>query len=317
MILLSFMDDEFLPISALPDETKDKLMDLDQLWNLAEPQVAEASYRGLLAAAESLSGPDRGYLVDLYTQIARAEAAQGKALEAHFSLEKAQHLLEEQETDYRVSVKIRWLLETGRLNVLERTPSQARPHFVQAWTLAINSGEDYLAVDLALMMAAIEPQKVQQEWIMRAIQLVENSSQNRVKRWLGSVYSALGWKQFGLRQYEAALAVFQKALGHLKIHGSKREVFVAQWSIGKVLRVMGRLDEALVIQHTLLSEQGLGGTRDGRLFEELAECLQTLKRSDEAQPYFGLAYQELSIDPWVVDNQPVALKRLKELGKVK
>ncbi len=80
---------------------------------------------------------------------------------------------------------------------------------------------------------------------------------------------------------------------------------------------MGKPEEALIIQNALLAELGIGGAKDGRLYEELAECLHSLQRSEEAQPYFELAYRELSADEWIVDNQPAVLKRLRELGKAK
>lgn len=296
-----------------------ELNDLDRLWDPTNPKAAEASYRSLLAAAESVSGGDRGVLIELCSLIARAEAAQGRLQEAHASLKKAEALLEsgDPQASARVSAKVRWLLETGRLHILEKTPSQARPLFVLAWNLAVDSGENYLAVDIALMMAEIEPQKLQQEWLARGIQVAERATEGHAKRWLGSLYMSLGWRRYNLRQYETALEVFQKALSHLKSHGTEREVFVAKWSIGKLLRTMGRTEEALEVQNALLGELKVSHSKDGRLFEELAECLHALKRSAEAQSYFELAYRELSSDVWVVDNQPVALKRLKDLGKVK
>jgi hypothetical protein len=104
---------------------------------------------------------------------------------------------------------------------------------------------------------------------------------------------------------------------HLKQHGSAQEIFRAKWSTGKILRAMNKTDQALTVLEDLNRELQTSGTHDGRLYEELAECLQTLHRPDEAQPYFDLAYKELSNDQWVTDNQPVKLKRLKDLGKIK
>jgi len=80
---------------------------------------------------------------------------------------------------------------------------------------------------------------------------------------------------------------------------------------------MGRAEEALAVQQTLLAGTQKEGAPDGRLFEELAECLQALKRSAEAQVYFEQAYHVLSKEEWVADNQAGLLKRLKEMGKTK
>lgn len=294
-----------------------KLQDLDLIWDPMDPPASEIAFRALLDEARQLTGKPRSYVIELLALIARAEARQGKLAEALATLKEAELALDQEDAALRVSARIRWMIERGRLHLLEKTPSQARILFSEAWTLAINSGEDFFVVDIAQMMALLAESKSQQEWIVRAIEVAEKSPLPKTKRWLGSLYASLGWKLHDLRQYESSLTVFQRAMSHLKAHGSEREVFVAKWSVGKVLRDLGRVEEALAIQKALLAELGVGGKRDGRLYEEIAECLQALKRSSEAQLYFELAYRELSDDEWVSDNQPLKLKRMKDLGKVK
>lgn len=293
------------------------LYDLDEIWRTSNAKVAEDRFRRLLQECESHASRDRSTQIEILTQIARAEGAQRRFLEAHANLARAEEILRAGQSSYRISAKIRWLLEKGRLYVLQRTPSQARPHFAEAWTLASRSGEDQLAVDAAMMLATVEPPKAQQDWLVRAIKLAEESPEPKAKELLGSLYASMGWKLFDLRKYEQALELFQKSLSHFKLRGTSRELFVARWSVGKLLRTTGKPEEALTIQNALLAELGIGGPKDGRLYEELAECLHSLKRSDEAQSYFELAYLELSTDEWIVDNQPATLKRLKELGKAK
>jgi len=294
-----------------------KFQDLDSIWNPLDAKSSVSTYRTLLEEAEKLQGGDRCHWIELLSLIARAEGFQKNFTEAHALLDQAEKLLNEKEAAYRVTARIRWLLEKGRLHIYEKTPSQARTFFSEAWTLAFNSGEDYFSVEIAQLMATTEPMKTQQDWIQRAIGIAENSPMPKTKKSLGNLYASLAWKLYDLRQYEKALEVFQKALRHLKANGTPREAFVAQWSIGKVLRTLGKTEEALAIQKVLVSELGLSGAKDGRLYEEVAECLQTLDRTTEAQLYFELAYKELSSDEWVTDNQPVKLKRMKDLGKVK
>lgn len=300
-----------------PSQFSTILHDLEKLWNPADVAASEAAYRALLPESLKLEGRERSYLIELYSLIGRTEAYQERYVEARSTLEKAEALLEEQQSFYLVSARIRWLIEYGRLHILAKTPSLAKKLFSEAWTLSINSAEDYFAVEIAQLLAATEPPKTQQAWISRAIEMAETSPLPKSKRWLGGLYTSLGWKFYDLRQFDKALESFQKALRHHKAQGSPREAFVAQWAIGKVLRTLGQTEEALAIQKGLLAELGIGGERDGRLYEELGECLHTLKRSTEAQLYFELAYRELSGDEWVKDNQPVQLKRLKDLGKVK
>ncbi len=294
-----------------------RFQDIEALWNVSDPAGSEIRLRSLLGDAAGLTGRDKGYWIELLALIARAEILQGRLAEARGSLKNAELILEEEQGGHRVSARIRWLLETGRLEIAMKTPSQARRHFGEAWTLAINSGEDYFAVEIAQLMAVIEPRKEQEEWIVRAIEIAESSPAQKTKHWLGSLYSALGWRAFDRRQFDQALGIFQKALRFLKGCGTEREIFVARWSAGKVLRALGKTEEALAIQNALLAELGVSGTKDGRLYEEIAECLHELKRAPEAQLYFDMAYRELSSDEWVADNQTVMLKRMKDLGKVK
>lgn len=292
-----------------------QFQNLDQLWNPADLPASEAAFKALLPEAERLN--NQWAIIELLSMIGRAEAFQQKFTQARSSLDRAEKLLSEQQASYQLSAKIRWLIERGRLHIFEKTPFPARKLFAEAWTLAINSGEDYFAVEIAQLLATTEPQKVQQEWINRAIKIAEESPLPKTKLWLGGLYTSLGWKFYDLREYEKALETFQTAHNHYKTSENPRESFVAQWSIGKVLRALGKTEEALAIQKALLSQLGIGGQRDGRLYEELAECLQILQRTTEAQIYFELAYRELSNDEWVTDNQPLKLKRLKDLGKVK
>jgi tetratricopeptide (TPR) repeat protein len=294
-----------------------KLQELDRLWNPNDATGSKAAFTALIPEAESLASKDRSSLIELHSLIARCEGTGGDFRAARASLEKSKQLLDESQAVYRVSARLRWLVEKARVLVLERTPSQAHAALTEAWALAINSGEDDLAVEVAQQFAAIESQKMQLEWIRKGIELAESSPSPRAKRWLGSLYASWGWKLYDVRQFESALEKFHTALRHFKAAGTARELFVAKWSVGKVLRALGKLEEALGSQQVLLAELGIGGARDGRLYEEIAECLQALKRAPEAQLYFELAYRELIGDEWAKENQPQMLKRMKDLGKVK
>ncbi len=270
--------------------------------------------------AQTRQQPDReasrSLEIELLCLIARAKAGQQKLDESLATLEEAEKLLNEKNSGHKVSAQIRWLIERGRLYILQNTPARSRPLFSQAWVLAVNSGEDFFTVDIARMMAVIEPQKAQEEWIQKGIQIAEQSPQERPKRWLGSLYSTLAWKLYDLRQYEKAHETLQRSLSHFRKFGTEREIFVARWSVGRVLRQMNRTEDALTIQRALHAELGDNKAPDGRLYEELAECLHILKKNDEAQMYFELAFKELSKEQWVADSQPLKLKRLKTMGKV-
>ena len=65
----------------------------------------------------------------------------------------------------------------------------------------------------------------------------------------------------------------------------------------------------------LRHEHQASGSVDGYVFEELAENLAVIGEQDKASPYFRLAYEALSKDAWLAENEASRLGRLEKLGK--
>jgi tetratricopeptide (TPR) repeat protein len=78
--------------------------------------------------------------------------------------------------------------------------------------------------------------------------------------------------------------------------------------------MQGKLDDAIAIDRQIIEEAQAANEPDGYLFEELAECLHAQGKTDDAQPYFRRAYEELSKDLWLAEREPQRLERLKQLG---
>jgi len=292
-------------------------LDFDLQWDPLDPMLSEEKFRQYLQQSQSQNAENWDQQAELWCLIARAQSEQKNLSESRTSLKEAERLLTEKENLKDSPAKIRWLLECGRLSLLQKSPMHARSFLSDAWKLCTESKNDFFAIDVAQMMAALETPKLQQEWVMRAIRIAEESEQLKSKRWLGSLYSNLGWKLFDHLQFEKSFEFFQKALTNYKAYGSEHDVFVAQWSIGKLLRKMNRIPEALAIQQELLGGKITPTLPMGRLYQEIAECLQTMQKPTDAQPFFELAYNALLQDQWVKDNESEELSRLKALGKVK
>ncbi len=289
---------------------------LDLCWRQEDPAASEKIYLDMLTREKELAAGDPGFRIELLTQIARAEAAQGKLIEARARLDESEKLLGELLPQVPIKAKIRHLLEEGRFYTLSRTPSQARMRFSAAWPLAVNAGEDSFVIEIARMMAEIESMKLQEEWIRKAIEVAENSKQEAAQRWLGDLYADLGWRLFELRQFDSALKAHQSSLENYQHRTSQPGIFRARWAIGRLLRQLGRYSDALAWNEVLALEMGMDVPVYGRLCEEIAECLLSLKRPVEAQDFFARAHRELSRDTWVPDRHPLRLKRLKDMGKV-
>jgi tetratricopeptide (TPR) repeat protein len=284
-----------------------QLLDFDSLWNFDDPARTEQRFRELLPTVET---GDSTYHAALLTQIARAQGLQRQFAEAHRTLDQAQMFIHNQNT----VPYLRYLLERGRVHNSSGHPQESRPLFIEAYERARDMREDFYAVDAAHMLGVIEPPEQQLEWNLKALELAEQSAQPRARQWLGSLYNNIGWSYHDLKQYNKALEIFEKALEHREQHRQPKPIRIARWCVGRALRSLGRIDEALAIQQALLNEMSAAGEQDGYVYEELGECL-LLKGKAEAARHFQKAYDLLSREAWLAANETARLERLRELGE--
>lgn len=286
------------------------LVDFDSRWDYDRPAETEIEFRKLVPAARA-SG-NRDYLAQLLTQIARTEGLQRRFDDAERTLAEAESLLA---PEMRVA-RVRLLLERGRVLNSSKRREQSKPFFLGAWDLAREANADGFAVDAAHMLGIVEPGDSSVAWNRKAMALAESSSDPKARKWLGSLYNNLGWTYHGQGEYDTALDLFGKALAEREKEGKKSDVRIARWCVARCLRSLGRVEEALAAQRRLYDEFAAEGSMDGYVVEEMGECLLLLHRDAEAKPFFARAYQELSQDPWLRDNEAPRLERLAALGGV-
>ena len=212
--------------------------------------------------------------------------------------------------------RVRLLLERGRVFNSSGSVDKAKPLFVKAWQLASGEGIDGLAVDAAHMVAAVEVDQESMKWNQFAPDLANASADPDAQRWKGSLCNNIGWSHHNNGDYVKALTYFEQALQHRQAHGKADDIRIARWCIARCLRLLDRVEEALAIQRELEHEIADIENPDGYVYEELAECLHVLGRTDEAKPYFRRAHELLSKDPWFVDGEAPRLARLAMLGGV-
>lgn len=290
---------------------------LDTLWETAEPAASEARFRAHLAA---LTEPSPR--AQTLTQLARAVGLQRRFEEAHAILDEAAALLDPAESLAAGALaRIRHLLERGRVHNSAGEKASARENFQQAWEAARAAAEDGYAVDAeavdtAHMLAiAAETREAALRWNERALELAEDSEDERARRWQASLLNNLGWARHDGGEYEAALALFERALTERQKSGQNRETRIARWCVARCLRSLGRLEEALAQQRGLLAEEEALGEIPGFTWEEIGECLLALGRGAAARPYFAQAYAVLSEDAWLAAEEEERLARLRRLGE--
>ena len=282
--------------------------DFDALWDYHDPAESERRFRALLPGARERG--DASYLGQLLTQIARTQGLQHRFEDAHETLDDIDDL-----STHLPIVRIRYLLERGRVFNSSGHPATATPLFLAAWELASEEGEEFHAVDAAHMLGIVGPSERQLEWSLRALEIAERSDDPRTRGWCGSLYNNIGWTHHDLGDFPTALSYFQQGLERRQEEGKPREAHIAAWTVARALRSLGRYDEALAMQEENLRTAETAGEPDGFIHEEIGECLLALVRAHESRSHFARAHELLSSDPWLVTNEPERLERLERLAK--
>jgi tetratricopeptide (TPR) repeat protein len=281
---------------------------LDNLWDFDDPAGSERRFRA--AVENAVKDGDLARADEARTQLARALGLQGRFGNGHAVLDQV-------DADHSAAgrVRVRALLERGRLLRSSGDAHSSVAPFVAAWERARAIGDDGLAVDAAHMLALVDAPPGERTWHERALDLAETSPDPAARRWRGSLWNNIGWARFEAGDLDGALAAFETALAARREQGRPKETRVAEWCVGRCLRALGRPAEALAIQERLAAEAAAAGDPDdGYLAEEIGECLLALERSEEARPAFARAAALLGADAWLAEHEPDRIARLRSLG---
>lgn len=286
------------------------LPEINSLWNYSDPAETEQKFNELLPNADK-SG-DKDYLVQLITQIARTQGLQMKFDEAHKTLDKSLKMLD----DKTPLGEVRYMLERGRVYNSSRQSDEAKKFFIEAYQKAMERGFDYYAVDAAHMMGIVEKDDESLKWNEIAIKDAEQSNDPKAAGWLGSLYNNTAWTYFNMKQLDKAMDLHKKNVEWHTKKGSVKELLIAKWSVARILREMGKYEDALDAQMKLMQEtEGKKLKEDGYGYEEIAENLNLLGRIDESKSYFKKAYELLSKDMWLAEYEKDRLERLNNMAK--
>ena len=281
---------------------------IDELWDYDHPAASEARFREAITAADAAG--DTAAADEGRTQLARSLGLQRRFDEGDAVLDvlDAAHPVADR-------VRVRARLERGRLRRSGGDVPASVPHFEAAWTLAQALGEDGLAVDAAHMLAIVDAAPGEATWHERALTLADTSADPAARRWRGSLWNNIGWARFEAGDHDGALAAFETALAARREQGKPKETRIAEWSVARALRALGRPAEALAIQRRLVVETAdAGDEEDGYMSEEIGECLLVLGRADEARPALARAAELLSADGSLAEQEPERIARLRALG---
>jgi tetratricopeptide (TPR) repeat protein len=279
--------------------------DFDKLWRYADPAGTEAKFREFLPAAQH----NPTYLAQLLTQIARAQGLQRRFAEAHQTLEQVKAMLPKCDP----VATVRYWLEYGRVVNSSGHAQGALVPFDLAWGLAEQAKLSRYAIDAVHMIAiAIEDPRKKVEYNLKGIAMVDADPSQR--GWLYALYNNLGEAYAASFEYEKGIDAFRNLAALDAEAGREVDIYNLK-DQSRMLRALGRLGEAAAVLRPALERLDREQKQDGWISEEHGELLLAEGKDAEATPHFAAAYDLLSQDPWVVQNDPAKLERLRRLSR--
>ncbi|TNE87561.1 MAG: tetratricopeptide repeat protein [Deltaproteobacteria bacterium] len=272
-----------------------------ELWNYEDPGVSEAKFTQ--AAATAATPEDRDQLL---TQKARAAGLLGR-------YEDAQKLLDGIENPEGV-VKMRVLLERGRLIRSMGDAQSSLPYFHEAWELGRQLHDDALSVDAAHMSAIASDLDAAISWTEIGLDLARKSPDPDAGRWIGPLTNNLGWSYHDAGRFEDALRTWEECLAWHQANDTGQGERIARWTVARGMRSLGRFEEALEIQLQVLIDTKENREPTGLVHEELGELYLALGRESSATRHFQKAYDALKLDAYIKTKEPERLRRLKRLA---
>lgn len=262
-------------------------VDLVAMWDYARPALSESRFRAALAVAQ---GDDA---LVLRTQLARSLGLQRRFDEAHAELDAVQA-----EGNAAPEVKVRLRLERGRALRSAGRAAEALPHFEQASEMAQAAGLQGLAADaLHMVPLALPAGAAQMAAHRRLLDYVRAAQDPTARQWEGQGLNNMANAQRAAGQLDEALVNFRASREVFERQGSESGERIARWQVAQVLRLLGRVAEALVMQQQLEAEHQRAGTRDIHVFNELALLYTAQGDAQRAGVYRGLAAQMRSATP--------------------
>jgi tetratricopeptide (TPR) repeat protein len=271
-------------------------MDPLDLWDLNDTAASLERFRQLERAATVAA--EKAFAL---TQVARALGMQGDYAKGEATLAEADRLM-----PAVGKVRAQYWLELGRIQNAEHNPTQALSCFQKAVELARDAQEEYLMVDAAHMIAIVVPKENQPESAEVALSLAHNASNEKTRHWIGPIANNLGWTYMELSQPEKAVESFTQALAYRLTQKERTPIRLARYALGCALRASRQLDEAVSVLNQALA---MGGSL-GFIEEELAECLFSLGKAEQAKSLYEAAYNILKANTDLEKRDPERLLRL-------
>ncbi len=287
-----------------------ELAQIRDVWDFSDPAASETAFRELAEDAEAAG--ESAYAAEVMTQVARTYSLRRE-------MDQANAILDEVDAGPQGQVpvvRVRSLLERGRTLNSSGQGEAALPLFEDAWQLASENGEGFLAGDAIHMLGIVAGLEQEQHWMNVLVQYIADNPGNGADYWLAAMHNNLGWTYFFADDFANAEAQFIASRAAYEAQGNKHyQVLIADYSIGKAMRMQGNCEDALALQEaTYTSVREEFDEEDQYVAEEIALCRAALGDAEGAVGPATLAYGKFSEDSWMVENEAERLEVLRELA---
>ena len=315
-------------IATILDERKlikYNLEHFDDVWGqLGDPVLVEQRFLELLPQAFKLQ--NKSIYLQMLSQLALAQAVQKKIDAAHATLDTAEKLLT---PEYNLA-KVRILCERGRTFQQAGYIAQALIYFEKSYELSDQCKFDKQTINAAHMIAIVAQTSAEKiAWNNKALDLAMNSDDVSAQSWQAPLLNNLGANYLEDLQLEKSLDAFQQALiAFEKSPEAGGNTRFAKFRVAQVLRMIGRLDEALAMQQEQLKEYDAitsNGKFDmpaemfilmrGFVYEELAEIYAAKGDLADVKKYAQLALIYLDNQMFAIID-PTSAQRLERLKQI-
>ncbi|MBB1160675.1 tetratricopeptide repeat protein [Aquariibacter albus] len=251
-------------------------LDVDALWDYAQPVRTEQVFREALARAQG----DEALI--LVTQIARTFTIRGEFANAERELEAIEPRL----AGAGVEVRVRDALERGRILRGQGQGGQARPFFIRALDLARPAGLEALTADAMHSVALVEPTREGRlAWHERTIDFAREAKDPRARKWEPAALNNMGITLNEMGRHDLALPVLQKALAIYQQQGLAPAIRGGRWLVAHTQRLSGDLEAARQGFEALEKDDAAAGIADRYVFNELVSVYEARGDAAAAEAY--------------------------------
>ena len=251
-------------------------LDVDALWDYAQPVRTEQVFREALARAQG----DEALI--LVTQIARTFTIRGEFATAERELEAIEPKL----AAAGVEVRVRDALERGRILRGQGQGGQARPFFMRALDLARPAGLEALTADAMHSVALVEPTREGRlAWHERTIDFAREAKDPRARKWEPAALNNMGITLNEMGRHDLALPVLQKALAIYRQQGLAPAIRGGRWLVAHTQRLSGDLEAARQGFEALEKDDAAAGIADRYVFNELVSVYEARGDAAAAEAY--------------------------------